>query len=384
MKNSKYSLMYRDFVVADIDISEQTVEIRHPSMLPYSVPEGRGFSWGDFRTFCSSRMLMADRKYCKEILDACEIEDQSDVSICIISKGLSFRDNYWIRDVRSDLHWQDVNLYENAFSEDIAYTALTGEIKTIHIGDKIYTGELTNRGTKAKCFIREDDRIYLAKSETLGEIASEVVSHDICRALGLPGTEYIYAVVHGRECSVCEIKTSPSVEMIPCRDILHRLSSEYKAGTAYYDFMMGLDAAGFVKMQIFDYLTLNTDRNRDNFGIRRENGAMKGLYPVFDHDSCFKGRSVDAHYFVTGFSFADSVEYLCDRQTDHMKSMETDIADVLRVFSDDSEKEMFVGLKGQEVYDGLMGRTEDMLCRIQELCVRKQQSTYFSTDDMER
>ncbi len=80
----------------------------------------------------------------------------------------------------------------------------------------------------------------------------------------------------------------------------------------YYiiNMFMDNDPVNFVKMQVFDYITLNTDRNRDNFALLRKNGKIAGLYPVFDHDSCFKGISGKAIYFVTGLSFKESMNYL--------------------------------------------------------------------------
>ena len=43
---------------------------------------------------------------------------------------------------------------------------------------------------------------------------------------------------------------------------------------------MTLDAEQFILMQIMDYITLNIDRNRDNFGVEMCNNEIVGLYPV--------------------------------------------------------------------------------------------------------
>ena len=323
--SGRFFLMYADMPVARFSPEEHTAESSHRSSLPPLVQGHDPFSWGSIRAFCSSRMLMTSREHCKEILTSCGIDDQTDVNICVISKALSFRDNYWIKEEGSKKTWRDVNLYENPFSEDIAVTALTGESKNVHIGDDIYTGELTGRGTRAKCFIREGGNIYLVKAETEMEISAEVLSYNLTEALRLPGTRYVRTTKYGKNCSVCRIETSPSREMIPCRDYLSLYDCPMAIDTSYYDMFIQLAPYDFLKMQVFDYVTLNTDRNRDNFGVCREHGKVTGLYPVFDHDACFKGKSDGAVYFVTGKTFRESLSLIVSKYPIYIQKILPDI-----------------------------------------------------------
>ena len=77
--------------------------------------------------FCNNRILSYSRAHSKEILDACRIGDQTPLQICIICKGLSLMDHYWIKRVGSYDTWESVNLFDNEFSTQVAHVALTGK-----------------------------------------------------------------------------------------------------------------------------------------------------------------------------------------------------------------------------------------------------------------
>lgn len=367
-------LMYNEIPVMQFDIPTHTTIVYHRSMLPYAMdPDSCGYS--DMVKFCADRVLMNSRNYCKEILDACQIDDQDDMSVCLISHGLSFRDNYWIKEENEQLNWKNINLYQNEFSKDIAVTALTGEIRNVHIGDKLFTGELTGKGTRSKCYIRQDGQLYLAKQETPQEIASEVLSGYICKWLNIPGTEYVNTKIFGQDCSVCQIKTSPSVEMIPARDILSRTDNIMSVDSKYYDVFLNIDPYQFAKMQVFDYITLNSDRNRDNFALKRENGRIVGLYPIFDHDSCFKAQTIDGHYFVTGTQFNKVPQILIDKYSQEIIiSIQADIQNFHTNLHASKNKDLCIKLKGQEIYEDMMERSEKLLTDLSHAHIISQQA----------
>lgn len=149
-----YYLKYIDTNVIKFDTVYEAVSVLNPSLLPYSIAN-MSVSYDMVRKFCSDRILMMNRKHRKEILDSCGLSNKSAIYICLLCKGLSFRDNYWICREGSKDTWSTVNLYDNSFSKELAHTALTGDASKVLIGDNVFTGELTNKGTRAKCFHRE-------------------------------------------------------------------------------------------------------------------------------------------------------------------------------------------------------------------------------------
>ncbi|MBQ9991537.1 MAG: hypothetical protein IJP31_11470 [Lachnospiraceae bacterium] len=360
----EYCLKYKDEMVFKFNIKNKSLTMVNEKLLPLSL-NNRPQDYSLVQKFIADRILMLNREFCKEILTACGIEDQNDMNICIVCKGLSFRDNYWISRTNSTEKWADVNLYQNEFSVNISKVALTGNMKDATIdgrlGDKIFTGELTNKGTRAKCYFRHNNRLYLFKHETREEIMSEMVTSHIADALNVPCSTYRNVNLYEKECSACEIFTSEDRELIPCRDILSHyniITMNHKSKC--YQAFMTVDWVNFMKMQILDYVTLNTDRNRDNFGLLSSNGSLISLFPLFDHDSCFKGVSTNGVYFPTGMTFAKTLEMLKDTYSDSYKMLQPDIQRFKEIVTSEEFKELFLKYKSSILYYGMIGRVNNL------------------------
>lgn len=360
-----YYLKYKDIVVLAFNTISKSVIVYNQELLPIQI-QNKINSYDMIKVFCSGRLLMMNREYCKEILTACGIDDQSDVNICVISRALSFRDNYWICSAESNEIWDNINLYHNKFSLSISKVALTGDMEDItiedSIGDNLYTGELTNKGTRAKCFIRNNNNIYLIKSETQDEISSEIISSYIAIGFNLNCSKYQYIKYLNKNCSMCQITTSEIDEMIPCRDIMEyyeETATSFKNNT--YKTFFRVDTLGFIKMQLFDYVTLNTDRNRDNYGILRRNGQMLSLYPIFDHDSCFKGKSTNGIYFPAGLTFGKTLEMIKSEYNKYYKLLYPQFVFLNKYLSSKDFKSMFLTYKSKDVYDSMMNRVNDLI-----------------------
>ena len=355
-----YCLKYKDDVVLEFDTEARTIKMINERLLPLSlVYKERNYDL--VRKFCSDRILMLNRNYCKELLLACGIESQDDVTICIVCKGLSFRDNYWISELGSMETWQDVNLYSNSFSTLVSKVALTGDMSEITVvDDRLFTGELTNKGTRAKCFIRKKDGLYLYKNETIPEIASEIITYYIAQLLRLPCSKYTIERLYDKDCSVCKILTSEQYELLPCRDVMSMYNSKMSWDSDYYRAFMQICSQNFMRMQILDYVTLNTDRNRDNFGLLRYNGNIINLYPVYDHDSCFKGKSVEATYFPTGLSFKDTLNLLKTQYGAIYNSLSNDIFKLTSTVKEEPFKRLFLKYKSLEEYNAMLERISNL------------------------
>lgn len=353
--------MYKDMKVLRFDTETYEVELLNQDYMPVCIRhQNEIYSFDSVRQFCSLRVLLMNRAYCKELLISCGVDDQSDINICIISRALSFRDNYWIKSESSEEKWGSVNLYTNRFSVQAADVALTGVMDTIDIGGRLYTGELSGKGTRPKCFIRRGNDILLFKAETVEEIKSEILSAVIASVLGLKKpTRYWYEKARGRDCSVCRILTSESSELVHYRDIM----SYYNETTMSYDsssyrFLLSLDPEQFLLMQIFDYITLNTDRNRDNFGVEMCDNRFVGLYPVYDHDSCFKGKSTNGTYFPTGLTFAQTIGYLKSLQ--EYQLIRERIQTAVSYFGSYEFHDIFLKMKPVEVYESMLMRLKTL------------------------
>ncbi len=361
----EYCLKYKNDIVFRFNIEQKSIKLVNENLMPISLLN-KPVTFDLVKKFCADRILMLNREYCKEILTACGVDDQSDINICIICKGLSFRDNYWISSTRSKEIWEKVNLYQNEFSLTISKVALTGNMSEATrehiIGDKFFTGELTSKGTRAKCHLRRDNKLFMIKSETRVEIMSEVITYYMAQALGIGCSQYHIARVYDKECSVCEVLTSADRELIPCRDILsYHNANTMNCDGEYYKTFMHIDPINFIKMQILDYVTLNVDRNRDNFGLLSSHGKLIGLYPLFDHDACFKGKNVNGIYFPTGLTFAQTLELLQTKYQDYYVTLYNEIENFKGIMMyENFVKNIFLKCKTEEEYGSMIKRMEKL------------------------
>lgn len=254
------------------------------------------------------RSILFERKYSKELLISCGVDNCTPEVICMRCLGLSLRDNYWICPDNMNLRYADVNLFTNTLDEVLSRVSLFGQIDTSHSNfDRLVTGELTASGTKAKCFVRENGAIYLIKAETEDEIANEVLFGMLGTLFKVPTVQYNYAKYNGIYCSKCQCFTGLDTDLIPYRDIMMAYN-EVRPTCSNLSYQ-SLTSVAFVKMQILDYLSLNFDRNRDNYGVVRGSFGVT-LAPLFDHDSAFKGKGENGNYFPTSMSFAKTLDML--------------------------------------------------------------------------
>lgn len=354
----KYYIKYRDINVVEFDTDTLAVKILHKQLLPVQI-SNCACNFTMIQKFCDNRALLMNRKYSKDILASYGIENQTNINICLIGNALSFRDCYWINQSQSNILWKDINLYDNKFSVKLSKTALTG----IHsvIDDSLYTGELTGKGTRAKGFFRQNNgKIALVKAETIDEINAEILTYVVSTLLELPCTIYKKQKILNKLCSVCEIQTCNNIELIPFRDYMDKYlehvmsieSDSFKEFTTYAK-------EDFIKMCILDYVLLNIDRNRDNFGLQRINGVITGMYPMFDHDSCLKGVHTNGIYFPTGLSFAKTLELI--KRSNYYNKLYNNIKVFEHRLKTPEIKDIFLRLSTKEKYNGVLQRASKLL-----------------------
>lgn len=110
----EYLLMYKSIKVMRFNVETHEIGLLNKDYIPLCIRrQNEDYSFDSVRQFCSLRVLLMNRAYCKELLTSCGVEDQSDINICIISRALSFRDNYWIKSASSEENWNNANLYDS-------------------------------------------------------------------------------------------------------------------------------------------------------------------------------------------------------------------------------------------------------------------------------
>ncbi len=117
----------------------------------------------------------------------------------------------------------------------------------------------------------------------------------------------------------------------------------------------------FIRMQLFDYITLNTDRNRDNYGLLVKNRKEMALFPVFDHDSCFKGKSTNGIYFPSGITFHKTILFLKEMYKNEYGQLKPDIIKLNEYIHSGDFKKMFFEYRTEQDYIKMLNRTASLL-----------------------
>ena len=227
------------------------------------------------------------------------------------SRGLSLNDVYWV--VPDDFRgtWAEFNLYDNPFSEAMAEIAFTGRGR-LDPRKAATSPEMTTNGMLPKCWVREEDGIYLYKGGTGAngqyhhaveglEPYSEFYAAQVADALGFKHVKYELAKFKGRLCSKCRLFTSDRYGYLPASKLPNR------------DLI--LDDVRFREMFLFDAVIYNVDRHLGNFGylIDNDTNEIVDVAPIFDN-----GYGLMPHLEVSARSAADNYyrirNYLRDKR----------------------------------------------------------------------
>ena len=140
-----------------------------------------------------------------------------------ISFGLSLNDTLWIvPEKKSDLKWEEVNLYKNSFSERLQMASFGLGYE----GNSPYkiSPEFTTNGMLKKCWIRENNKIFLLKSNSETgfdfaskhvEVFSEYYTSQIAKLFKPNSITYDIVEFNGELCSKCQIFTTENRGYLP-------------------------------------------------------------------------------------------------------------------------------------------------------------------------
>lgn len=272
-----------------------SIMIYEEKLLPFSLQK-EDLTYEDFFfNWLSVRPLSIGRTNAKAILNNAGIP-QNSLTIARICHGMNLSDCYWVKEREEDTSWDKDNLYDHDMDQLYADTALTG--KSHHLSkDKFHTPELTAQGVSAKCWIKENDGIYLYK---VGR--KELPASEILDVLGIDHVHYEKAEQLKEYLSKDRIKkiedngeiivrskliTNQQQGIIPFEEFAvwcanQEIDDEYEEAKR-------MDEKSYYEMQIADYILNNSDRHVGNWGFYFdvEENKLQGMYPLMDHDHSF-------------------------------------------------------------------------------------------------
>ena len=201
-----------------------------------------------------------------------------------LTHALSLNDTFWVKTLDSHLVWDDVSLYRHPFDEVIAQSAFEGGFAVC--ADPAASPEFGTDGTYPKCWVRENNEIYLYKAGSVYmelESYSEFYSAQLAKKLCPNMVDYDLDEYRGKLISKCSLFTSEEVGYVPYQKVNPRVVSVKEMVRDFEEIGCG-DA--FRRMVVLDALIFNIDRHLGNFGFLVDNKTQKilGMAPVFDHN----------------------------------------------------------------------------------------------------
>ena len=289
-----YEIMHMEKVVATISTVGR-VTLHNEKFLPYDlyleIEEDIDTLLNNLNNFyhwCASRVLSLDRKYAKEILNSIGVSqavtDKDRANISLSYHCVSLTDVYWVRKQGESVTFKNINLYDNPLNEAVVELSLKGRQMTV--SNKELAPDLSTRGCFPKAWIRKGNRFKLLKDGGDEAVKKELLASKICQCFDIPQVKYNESYYDGQLVSESDIITTKEYSMVS------KMAFEVYACNHDLDILAEferIDSRAFYGMNILDYLTGNTDRHPENWGLLVDNKTNEyiSLYPLMDFNQCF-------------------------------------------------------------------------------------------------
>ncbi len=267
--------------------------------------------------------------------------------------GLSLTDYYWIRPIGSGLTWENVNLFDNDFKENL----LLGKINYNDNEVDEYQPNSSLQGNLEKTWIIDNDVRKLVKgnhdiyssesineviiSEAIKEQGREAVHYDL---LHIEGKNYDYGCISG-------LFTSQKKELVSAYAVM---TSEIKPNNiSGYEHLInvcdknGLDrniVREYLEFEILiDFIFSNRDRHLTNISVLRDADTLKfiSMAPIYDSGkSMLVGRDIVP--VTDKFVLSQEAQGFKEKELELLKYVQNrKLVDVQKLPSSEYIKEMY-------------------------------------------
>lgn len=346
MSDRDLLLMCGDSIVMTINMNKKVFSVKNYKLMPYQIRSSiwrnelkyiNGMDIDEYAVkkaqemsdkqsnlleFLSGRVLSIDRKNAKQILNAMLITQGQDImskfKVSLLCRSVSVLDNYWIKLEGDSTKWEDINVRENSLNKIVAHVALHGTSLTLQ--GVVTTPELTTHGAYAKCWRRENGKLYLIKAgnERGLEPKLEIQASRVLDKTNVRHIVYEPTTSNGLFCSKCECMTNNNISLIDARDFMKYCTNN---NLNVKEAVFKIDSDMMYKMGIVDYIIGNSDRHDGNWGFLYSSETMRilGCHPLYDHNNAFNAYILanddKAKYVFNGENMLEWARY-CVKNTD--------------------------------------------------------------------
>ena len=298
--NSVYCLFHKNIPVLHFRLNDsnflEIIDILNKEHCPIGVFRDyqKGVSINElFRSWWKGRSIPSSRQGLKEALES--LGNLTTDDLITRAYGLSLSDTYWAKPINADIKWDEINFYENSFSEDVG-KALFGNLDFQNISNiSFISPDNTSDGWLQKKWIIDNGKRVLIKGGSgteQQEPFNEVLASEICRRLNIPHVEYKIVERNHKYYSACKDFADSNTEFVSALYVYNSLPISNNE-SVFQHILNCCEKLGMnrneieehlCKMLILDSMILNTDRHLNNFGFLRDPETLewKGCAPIFD------------------------------------------------------------------------------------------------------
>ena len=299
---SKFTLMNKNKKVFDFEYNDEDhlivgFERNYPDnekYAPFGLIKNDSIDKNSFNKWWKNRQIPASRNGLKEILNKSGIYDEDNFDL-LDAKAycLSLSDQYWVKKYNENILWENINFFDNEFSEDIGKVLFSGETS---LNLNLNTPDMTSNGNYEKRWkiINGDRYLIKAGGKMINqEPFNEVIATKLYERI-LNADEYVkYEIAYDNEkaVSICKNFITPNTELIPAWKIDEYYEAK-KNENKYEHYIRCLNKLNIPnanllvdKMLICDFILANKDRHFNNFGVIRnvETLEFEKVAPIFDN-----------------------------------------------------------------------------------------------------
>ena len=305
-------LMLKDTPILYFNLDEYIVEVLNPDLVPFSIRyafDNSGTMKGIMknidlvRFYLSSRVLSLSRDNAKKIYTMFNIPQLNDINtrvkICIACNGVSVTDSYWVKHDDDKRLFSQLNIRDNNLKSilDVSLYGNNPTISTLGV-----CPELTTHGLFRKSWLRDEDGLWLLKSDKTGNNINtrmEVLSSKVldCFTGGIRHVEYVGRVrntsngkLYVDKCKNFVGNSHSFVEAWEVIEYCNRMNISFQK-----------DILGYTKeaasIGVLDFILVNTDRHTQNYGffMNNDTGVLEGLVPLFDFNLALISDLTNGH-----------------------------------------------------------------------------------------
>ena len=269
-------------------------DIHNSAYLPIGTHDENGLNTNNLTEWWNNRSIPLSRSGIRNALN--DLDINSTQILLLRCCGLSLSDQYWIKSREDDISWEDINFFDNDFSNDVG---------DILFGDQTNKNDLnlsspdnTSVGNlKKRWRISNGNRILIkgGSNPFRQEPYNEVAASLIAAILEIPCVNY--SLVYDKDYPYCQCPDfiDKNNDFVPAYQIIKTLKKN-NSDSAYTHFIKCAEHLGIKnvidyvnKMLVFDFIIANEDRHYNNFGFIRNTDTLsfEDISPLFDNGASF-------------------------------------------------------------------------------------------------